>query len=92
MSPTGAAGDRRNCAMCHVNGSEQDLPLGLNPVTDPQGPINPILPIASACTGCHVQIPTASHALAGTTSLGESCTVCHSSVSSYSVGKVHAQY
>jgi OmcA/MtrC family decaheme c-type cytochrome len=92
MSPTGAAGDRRNCAMCHVGGSEQDLPTGLNPVTDPQGPINPILPIASACTGCHVQIPTASHALAGTTSLGESCTVCHSSVSTYSVGKVHAQY
>ncbi len=92
MSPTGAAGDRRNCAMCHVGGSEQNLPTGLNPVTDPQGPINPILPVASACTGCHVQIPTASHALVNTTSLGESCTVCHSSSSAYAVDKVHAQY
>jgi len=92
MSPTGKPGDRRNCAMCHVNGSEQNLPLGKNAVTDPQGPINPIPAIASACTGCHVQIPTASHTLANTSALGESCTVCHSSGDSFSVGKVHAQY
>ena len=65
--------------MCHVNGSEQNLPTGLNAVIDPQGPINPIQPVASACTGCHVTFPTASHALANTTTLGESCTVCHSS-------------
>ena len=92
MSPTGAPGDRRNCANCHIGGSEQILPTGKNPVTDPQGPINPILPVASACTGCHVQIPTASHVLANSTTLGESCAVCHSSDDSFSVGKVHAQY
>ena len=92
MSPTGAPGDLRNCAMCHVGASEQNLPTGKNPVTDPQGPINPILPVASACTGCHVQIPTASHVLANSTTLGESCAVCHSSDDSFSVGKVHAQY
>ena len=92
MSPTGTPGDRRNCAMCHVNGSEQNLPTGKNAVTDPQGPINPILPVASACTGCHVQLPTASHALSNSNSLGESCAVCHSSDDSFSVGKVHAQY
>jgi len=92
MSPTGTPGDRRNCAMCHVNGSEQNLPTGKNAVTDPQGPIDPILPVASACTGCHVQLPTASHALSNSNSLGESCAVCHSSDDSFSVGKVHAQY
>ena len=54
MSPTGAATDTRNCSLCHVNNSEQNLPLGLNQVVDPQGPINPIQAIASACTGCHV--------------------------------------
>jgi OmcA/MtrC family decaheme c-type cytochrome len=91
MSPAGATGDTRNCSMCHVNSSEQNLPAGLNAVTDPQGPINPILPVASACTGCHVQITTASHALANTTTLGESCTVCHSPGAAFSVGEVHAQ-
>ena len=31
----------QNCSMCHANGSEQNLPIGLNPVHDPQGWINP---------------------------------------------------
>jgi OmcA/MtrC family decaheme c-type cytochrome len=92
LSPTGAPGDRRNCAMCHINGSEQNLPTGLNPVVDPQGPINPVQPVTSACTGCHVDTPTASHALANTTPLGESCEVCHGSGASFSVSQVHAQY
>src|SRR5580658_8492643 len=44
MGPTGAATDLANCSLCHVNSSEQnDLTLtGLLPVTDPQGPINPV--------------------------------------------------
>ena len=92
MSPTGATGDTRNCSICHVNTSEQNLPRGLNVVVDPQGPINPIQPVASACTGCHVDLPTASHALANTTTLGESCTVCHKSGAAFAVDRVHAQY
>ena len=92
MSPTGATTDTRNCSLCHVNNSEQNLPLGRNPVVDPQGPINPIQAIASACTGCHVDIPTASHALSETSTLGESCTVCHRSGAEFAVDKVHAQY
>jgi OmcA/MtrC family decaheme c-type cytochrome len=92
MSPTGAAGDTRNCSMCHASGSEQTLPTGLNAVLDPQGPINPIQPVASVCTGCHVDITTASHALANTTILGESCTVCHGSGAAFAVDQVHAQY
>jgi len=85
-------GDRRDCSTCHVNGSEQ-LPLqaGLLNIDDQRGPINPIGPIASACTGCHVSTPATSHVLAQTTQLGESCEVCHGSTAEFSVNKVHAR-
>jgi OmcA/MtrC family decaheme c-type cytochrome len=85
-------GDRRDCSTCHVNGSEQ-LPLqaGLQNIDDQRGPINPVGPIASACTGCHVSTATASHALTNTTRLGESCEVCHGSSAEFSVNKVHAR-
>jgi OmcA/MtrC family decaheme c-type cytochrome len=94
LSPTGAATDLENCAFCHVNSSEQnDLSLtGLNAVTDPQGLINPVQPIASACSGCHVDIPTASHFLANTTTLGESCAVCHGTGGAFAVDAMHAQF
>jgi OmcA/MtrC family decaheme c-type cytochrome len=94
LAPTGAATDLENCAFCHVNSSEQaDLSLtGLHAVTDPQGLINPVQPIASACSGCHVDLPTASHFLANTTTLGESCNVCHGTGGAYAVDSVHAQY
>ncbi|MDE3195526.1 MAG: hypothetical protein KGN84_04230, partial [Acidobacteriota bacterium] len=92
MGPTGKTDDTRNCSMCHTGGSEQNLPVGKNKVTDPQGPINPDQPITGACTGCHADLPTYSHALANTSSLGESCTVCHKSGAEFSVSSVHAQY
>jgi OmcA/MtrC family decaheme c-type cytochrome len=94
LSPTGAATDLANCAFCHVNSSEQnDLSLtGLNPVVDPQGLINPVQPISSACSGCHVDIPAASHFLANTTTLGESCAVCHGTGGAFTVDSVHANY
>ena len=94
MSPTGSATDLANCSMCHINGSEQnDLALtGLNLVTDPQGPVNPNTPFASACSGCHVDLPAASHMLSATTSLGETCNVCHGTGGSFAVDQVHAQY
>jgi OmcA/MtrC family decaheme c-type cytochrome len=92
MSPKGSAGDTQNCEMCHANGSELNLPAGKNMVTDPQGPINPVQPITSACTGCHVDIATASHALSNTNQLGEACPVCHASGSAFAVDQVHAQY
>jgi len=85
-------GDRRDCSTCHVNGSEQ-LPLkaGLLNVDDQRGPINPIGPVGSACTGCHATIATASHVLANTTRLGESCAVCHGPSADFSVDRVHAR-
>jgi OmcA/MtrC family decaheme c-type cytochrome len=92
MSPTGATTDLRNCSICHVNNSELNLPTALNAVVDPQGPINPIPPVSSACTGCHVDLPAASHMLSNTTSLGEACAVCHNSGAAYAVDQVHAQY
>lgn len=92
MSPTGEATDLRNCSLCHVNGSELNLPAGLSAVADPQGPINPVQPVSSACSGCHVDLPAASHMLSNTTSLGEACTVCHRSGAAYAVDQVHAQY
>jgi OmcA/MtrC family decaheme c-type cytochrome len=92
LSPQGSPGDTRNCAMCHVNGSEQVLTRGVHDVLDPQGPINPVKPVTSACTGCHVSTAAASHALVNTSALGESCSVCHGSTSEFSVGKAHAQY
>jgi OmcA/MtrC family decaheme c-type cytochrome len=92
MSATGSTGDTRNCSLCHANGSEQNLPLGKNRVVDPQGPINPIPAIASACTGCHTSLATAGHTLANTTILGESCTVCHAAGAPFSVSQFHAQY
>ena len=92
LSPTGNPTDLRNCSMCHVKGSEQVLPIGLNPVVDPQGPINPIQPVSSACTGCHTDLPAASHTLANTSALGESCTVCHAAGAAFAVDQVHAQY
>ncbi len=91
MSPQGSPGDTRNCNMCHVNDS-QTTPAGILDVLDPQGFINPVKPFTSSCIGCHATAEVSSHALANTTTLGESCTVCHSSGSAFAVDKVHAQY
>jgi OmcA/MtrC family decaheme c-type cytochrome len=91
MSPQGGPGDTRNCAKCHINASET-TPGGVNDVRDPQGFINPAKPISAACIGCHVSAAASSHMLANTTSIGESCAVCHSTGSAFAVDKSHAQY
>ena len=46
-------------------------------------------PISAACQGCHDDKATASHALANTTVLGESCAACHSAGEEFSVDRVH---
>jgi OmcA/MtrC family decaheme c-type cytochrome len=91
MSPSGSATYLKNCSMCHTNGSEQNLPVDLNPVSDPQGWINPVQATASACSGCHVAKDAASHFLANTTTLGEACAVCHSAGTQFAVDAMHAQ-
>lgn len=81
-----------NCSACHVNNSQQ-VPLGedLLNVTDPRGFLNPVGPEAAACLSCHSSLPAASHALANTTALGESCAACHGTDKTASVDKVHAR-
>ena len=85
-------GDRRNCTACHINNSQQ-LPLreGLLPVNDPQGLIKKPGPETAACLSCHDGRAAASHALANTTELGESCSACHGSSAEFSVDRVHAR-
>ena len=85
-------GDRRDCAKCHVNESE-DLPLSPNllPVVTPRDYLNPTQPETAACLACHTEKAVASHALANTTTLGESCDVCHGTDGEFSVDKVHAR-
>ena len=85
-------GDRRNCAACHVNGSEQ-LPLRENllDVKDPRGLITTVGPATAACLSCHTTRAAASHALANTTALGESCAACHGVNAEFSVSRVHAR-
>lgn len=78
MSPNGKATDLANCSLCHVKESQTNLPIGLNNVVNPQGWINPEGATATACSGCHVSKDAAAHFLSNTSSsLGESCTVCH---------------
>ncbi|HTQ58323.1 MAG TPA: OmcA/MtrC family decaheme c-type cytochrome [Bryobacteraceae bacterium] len=96
MSPTGSATYLQDCQICHtqVNNvhTEENLPIGLNPVVDPQGWYTPAQATASACSGCHVSKPEAAHFLANTDStLGESCSVCHASGAQFDVDAVHAQ-
>jgi len=96
MSPAGDATYMQNCAVCHTNGSEQNLPLDLNAVQDPQGWIqgatgNPVQPVSSACSGCHVSEGESAHFLANTDVLGESCNVCHAAGAQFAVDAVHVQ-
>jgi OmcA/MtrC family decaheme c-type cytochrome len=98
MNPQGNPLDLSNCSMCHVNSSQQTLPVGLNASVNPQGYINPSPAVTTACTGCHADQATASHALANTTSLGEACNVCHTSATTNgitlptAVSNAHAEY
>jgi hypothetical protein len=69
-----------------------DTSGGANDVLDPQGFINPVKPTSSACIGCHVTASASSHMLANTTTIGESCAVCHASDATFAVDKMHAQY
>jgi OmcA/MtrC family decaheme c-type cytochrome len=85
-------GDTRDCEKCHAAGTEE-LPLNSNllSVVTPHGYLNPTLPTTAACVSCHDDQPTSSHALANTTTLGESCVVCHGTGASFSVDQVHAR-
>jgi OmcA/MtrC family decaheme c-type cytochrome len=91
MDATGATGNIGKCTACHVNGSEGNLPEGLNAMTNPQGKWNPTPTTTAACTACHANDAALSHAYANTSQFGESCSVCHGPNSEFAVDKVHAQ-
>jgi OmcA/MtrC family decaheme c-type cytochrome len=92
LSPSAADGDTRKCAMCHINNSQLILPIGRNPVLDPQGWTNPNPAASGACSGCHVSKATAAHMVANTTAQGEQCNSCHTAGNAEAIDTVHAQY
>jgi len=89
MNSSGAVENIGYCEKCHVNGSEQNLPEGLNAMVDPQSPVNPMPRVTADCTACHAQLSTLSHAQSNTTALGESCIICHGPNGAYSVAIDH---
>jgi hypothetical protein len=96
---TGNGNMLANCSMCHLSGSEQKLPYGLNATLNPQAYINPTPAITAACTGCHADATSSGHASVMTSAgQGETCNACHSSATvngitpPFSVATVHTIY
>jgi OmcA/MtrC family decaheme c-type cytochrome len=91
MGPTGSVYDTAECYVCHAGGSEAVLPIGKNPVMDPQGLLNPAPATTSACTACHLNLSAFAHADVNTDpKFGESCDVCHGTGAAFSATQVHA--
>jgi OmcA/MtrC family decaheme c-type cytochrome len=85
-------GDRRNCEKCHIADTQQlPLPKGVLPSVAQRDYINPMQPVTAACLACHTSQEAASHALLNTSTLGESCRVCHGPTSEFSVDRAHAR-
>lgn len=85
-------GDLRYCNTCHVGSSyEVDNVGAVASVTSTGDFYTPTPPISAACQGCHDDKATASHTLANTTSIGESCVVCHGINGEFAVDTVHAR-
>jgi OmcA/MtrC family decaheme c-type cytochrome len=83
-------GDLRDCTTCHLPGTYTVEKVGAKAaVASPGGFTKTTPPISAACQGCHDDVATASHALANTTVLGESCAACHSANEQFSVDRVH---
>lgn len=83
-------GDLRDCTTCHMAGTYLVENVGAKAlVASPGGFTKTTPPISAACQGCHDDLATASHTLANTTVLGESCAACHSAGEAFSVDRVH---
>ncbi len=83
-------GGLNNCTACH-EGTSYMVPVKAKAdKRDPRGFLDPVKPATGACTGCHVSLDAASHALVNTSQLGESCGACHGTGKTYAVDKVHA--
>jgi len=85
-------GDLRDCESCHLSDTfGVPLPEGALPTYSPAALIPEMEPITATCLSCHDGDSTASHALANTSELGESCDTCHGDGKTYSVARVHAR-
>jgi len=86
-------GDLRDCESCHAAGTYtvDAIPEGALPTHSPAAAIPDMEPITATCLSCHDSDASASHALANTSALGESCDTCHGEGKTYSVTRVHAQ-
>ncbi len=89
----GFPGDLRNCSACHLPGTYQVENVKAKALVASPGGFTPTTPpISAACQGCHDDSASASHALANTTVIGESCRACHSANEQFSVDRVHQRY
>ncbi len=80
-----------NCSACHIDGTEQGVPLNAASTVDPRGLFNPAPPLTGACTACHTSLSAAAHAdLNNSPTYGESCSVCHGPGAEFAVDKEHA--
>jgi OmcA/MtrC family decaheme c-type cytochrome len=80
-----------NCASCHTGTTFAVPAKATAKINDPRGLLNPTYSASGACLSCHTSTDAASHALANTTTLGESCGACHSEGRDYAVSKAHAK-
>ncbi len=85
--------DTRDCGKCHVNSTDfPPVPSTRVQVNNPTAFLNPSLPTTAACTACHTLQQSSAHAAVNTSStLGESCGVCHGQGADFAVDKVHAR-
>ena len=87
-------GDRRECTICHANGT-YDVPTPPEAlstyVTEAGAPISEVQPQGAACTTCHADFLTALHVTLNTDAGtgDESCAVCHGSGKDFDVDTVH---
>lgn len=85
-------GDLKDCTQCHLPGTYRTENVGAKAAVQSPGGFTPTTPpISAACQGCHDDQATASHTLANTTSLGESCNTCHASGADFAVDTVHVR-
>jgi OmcA/MtrC family decaheme c-type cytochrome len=83
-------GDLRDCTTCHLPATYLVEKVGAKAMVASTGGFTKTTPpISAACQGCHDDAATASHALANTTSIGESCATCHKAGAEFSVDRVH---
>jgi len=92
FNEVGFPGDRRNCAKCHINNSQQlPLPTTMANTLAPREFYSPLGPAASACLGCHDSEAAAAHAFLQTAPFGESCAACHGEGKEFAVSRAHAR-